>query len=278
MIYIQTLNYYSEQNIIQLFKSLSNDDFFYKNCKYIIVDNSNTFKMSEEKKIPSYFKYEILKPKENLGFSNGHNYGFNKLSIKDEDIFVVANNDININDLHFFKNIFENVKKDELISPVIHSSKGIWFSASKFNSFGEIKQKKKLIGHSQFIPGCFLIMRASSFKKIGMFDSDFFMYCDDIDFSLKAQRLNFNLIVKNFSIFHDVGSGEDGNYSHVYLFHNTRNRLICSYTFFGLKGLLYFIIKYGIFRVIQLLIKLDFRGIIVSQSGLFSGLKKCIKS
>jgi hypothetical protein len=82
--------------------------------------------------------------------------------------------------------------------------------------------------------------------------------------------------VINQSIIHKVGSGEKGSYSDVYLYWNTRNRLIVlreHHLGISPVNLAYYLFKYGAARTIQLALysQVPMRQIAMVWRGLWDG-------
>jgi GT2 family glycosyltransferase len=48
---------------------------------------------------------------------------------------------------------------------------------------------------SEYLSGCAMLIKKDVFKKIGLFDERFFLYYEDADFSLRAKKANFDLII-----------------------------------------------------------------------------------
>ena len=56
-----------------------------------------------------------------------------------------------------------------------------------------------------FATGCCFAMRSNDFKKIGMFDESFDMYCEDVDLSLRIAKSGGKIhYVPQSKIYHNV--------------------------------------------------------------------------
>ncbi|MFZ5801278.1 MAG: glycosyltransferase family 2 protein [Candidatus Omnitrophota bacterium] len=44
-----------------------------------------------------------------------------------------------------------------------------------------------------WVSACYLIMRRQAIEKVGLFDERFFMYCEDVDWCLRAKKLGFKI-------------------------------------------------------------------------------------
>ena len=65
-----------------------------------------------------------------------------------------------------------------------------------------------------FATGCCFAMRSNDFKKIGMFDESFNMYCEDVDFSLRIAKSGGKIhFVPKSKIYHNVSHSFGGQKS-----------------------------------------------------------------
>ena len=54
-----------------------------------------------------------------------------------------------------------------------------------------------------WVSGACMLIKTSAFKKIGIFDSSYFLYYEDVDWSVRAQKLGYlNYYNGNVNIFH----------------------------------------------------------------------------
>lgn len=81
------------------------------------------------------------------------------------------------------------------------------FPASRFFSGyyrGEIPENA--IAKVDVLTGAFMLVRSSVFEKVGLFDEDFFMYGEDVDFSMRIRNKGFsNYYIGERSIVHFKG-------------------------------------------------------------------------
>lgn len=56
-----------------------------------------------------------------------------------------------------------------------------------------------------YLSGCFMLLRSSAFKKVGMFDTQFFMYPEDIDLTRRLHVIGKTECVPSVSITHQHG-------------------------------------------------------------------------
>jgi hypothetical protein len=70
-------------------------------------------------------------------------------------------------------------------------------------SIHEVNAKKDEVLGTDYITGCAMLVRAEVFRKIGLFDEDFFLYWEDVDFSLRTKKAGFkSMVVSNSWVYH----------------------------------------------------------------------------
>jgi len=193
-------SYYSEKRLKNVVKNL-------KHFNIIIIENSlqNDVKLKFEKK---YSNVKVIIPKKNLGLAAGYNLGIKKAKTK----FVFLNNpDIEISHSSIMKllNYARIIKKFGIISPVYKNQKYHKNYGSNKNLF-----LKNNIHSVDWIDNNFLIDK-SKIKKF-LFDENYFLYFETIDFCLNLKRKGKNLyIIKNIKFEHFGSKSVDSKYDDV---------------------------------------------------------------
>ncbi|MFA6391505.1 MAG: glycosyltransferase family 2 protein [Patescibacteria group bacterium] len=189
----------------------------------IVVDNKSEDRTREI--IKENFKDVILIENDNnQGFAKGNNIGINKALSLGADYVVLLNQDTEVSD-NFVKSgvqyLEDNVNVG-LASPIIQypDSDKVWFAGSKLfrgkdilshptTKVGEHINKKSALEKidknitADWLPACALFIKKDVFQKIGLIDESFFMYGEDLDFSLRALRAGYQLgVVSNMTIVH----------------------------------------------------------------------------
>jgi len=54
----------------------------------------------------------------------------------------------------------------------------------------------------EFVSGCFFLISGERFRQLHGFDSNFFLYCEDADLSLRASQLGQNYVVARAAVYH----------------------------------------------------------------------------
>ncbi|MFH1535101.1 MAG: glycosyltransferase family 2 protein [Patescibacteria group bacterium] len=193
------------------------------NFGVIVVDN-NSIDGTKEIIIKNFKDVILIENHENLGFAAGNNVGIKKALSLGADYVCLLNQDTEVsNDFaqNCVKYLVEN-RKVGLASPIIlfPNSKKIWFAGSKIfrgreilkhatTKIGEHTNKKISLSDfdknskADWLPACALFISKHVFDKIGLIDEKFFMYGEDVDFSLRAKIAGYELgIIDNTTIIH----------------------------------------------------------------------------
>ncbi len=143
----------------------------------------------------------------NLGFARAVNQGI-KLAQKKfaPDYFFLLNPDAYL-EKDCLKNLLNTDNPNSsLISPLIlePENEQLWFSGGKINWFkmrtehlendrSTLLQSKHQKLATDYLTGCALLIPQAVIQRIGLFDENFFLYYEDADFSLRAQKAGFPL-------------------------------------------------------------------------------------
>lgn len=197
---------------------------FVDGIEIVIVDNGST-DGSIDFINNNYGKNFIIENKENLGFAEANNIGIEHS--RGEYILTLNNDTVIEND--FFINLFEAVAQSE-------ESVGMW--APKILSISDNEtidsvggllvsrcgiakgRGRNKIDEGQFddvqsfIPSaCCALYKREMLNNIGLFDKDFFAYCEDTDLGLRAIRAGYKCEnVPLAKVYHHY-SGTTGKYS-----------------------------------------------------------------
>ena len=84
---------------------------------------------------------------------------------------------------------------------------------------------------TEFINGCLMLFDQSVISRVGWWDESYFLYFEDADFCVRAQRKNVSLYYDpSIVIWHKVSQSTGGSGSKLHVKYQERNRLR-----FGLK-------------------------------------------
>lgn len=212
----------------------------YDSSKYkvniVVVDNGS--KRDETQYLKQKYKDLILiRSEENLGFAGGNNLGINKAMAKGADYVLLINNDT-VLDEYMLQRLFENAQLNVVLtSKILYYNKPntIWGEGGKIdwkkgNSYnGKINQKddhavKKY--YCEFTSGCCMFIPCNVIKKVGLLNSDYFMYCEDTEYCIRLKKAGIKIMVIPTAIlYHKVSMSSGGEDSPFSIYYMTRNRL-----------------------------------------------------
>lgn len=185
-----------------------------------VIDN-DTDNRIQKKKIHTKLPIKIYTTHKNMGWGSGANNGIVHALADGCSYILLLNNDAIVS-----KNIFVNMlpffEKEEIgmVSPVIlyyDNPNIIWCSGGKLNRkflfTKHLFMNKSINSLTSLEPieadygGTCLLVKTEVFKKIGLFDSRYFLYAEDVEWCFRAKTAGFRLIYdpKTF-VFHKISA------------------------------------------------------------------------
>lgn len=215
------------RNFINSLKQVKTVDF-----KLILVNNNQKIDWlkSETKGLQSS---AVIGSEENLGFCAGSNLGIKKALSEDTGYVLLLNGDTTVSPdiLRELLKYQKNNPKVGLLSPIITDSdneKIVFYGGGIINRFfGYVRHqhmgeeyKKGYIksGTTDFASGCCMLVKKEVFKKIGFLNEDYFIYFDDPDFSLRAQKAGFKVHILGLPLVSHINSSNKLNAKAAYYF------------------------------------------------------------
>lgn len=218
---------------------------------YVVDNGSTNDSVTVIKKAHPWVN--VIETGKNLGFTGGNNVGI-KAAMKGEADFVwLLNNDIIADkDALVLLRGFED-KSVGLAGSKIYFAPGREYHSNRYTKSdrgkvlwyagGHIDWDNMYASHrgvdevdggqydkieqTPFVTGCSMMIRNNVIEKIGNLDDKFYLYLEDLDYSLKAQKAGFKIFYFPDSIIWHVNAGSSGgpgNPMHEYYL--TRNRLL----------------------------------------------------
>jgi len=221
-VFVIILNYNGKDVLKKCLLSVFKND--YPNFETVLVDNNSTDGSLEMAKA-DFSKANFIKNEENLGFSSGNNVGIRFALERMADYVLLLNNDVEVEKdfLSRLVDIGEKNPKIGILSPLIFNgnTKQIWFSGGtiswlRMKSFHKRSAKTSDFYESPFLTGCSMLVKKEVFKKIGLFDEDYFLYWEDADFSLRAGKAGFEKVVVTSSWVYHFEKSEKNKESKIY--------------------------------------------------------------
>jgi GT2 family glycosyltransferase len=232
------VNYKRAHDTIECVRSLRQGS--YQDFEIIIVDNGSE-DGSLEKLRAACVDTTILPSRENLGFAEGNNLGIRKALQSESKFLLLLNNDTVVSDevLYHLLQTMETHPEAGIVGGKIlyyDRPKRLWFAGGFFNpdsalgghwgideeDAGEYDVPRRC----DYISGCCLMFRRSVVERIGMLESAYFAYLEDVEFCLRAGRAGFAVMYQPAAVIYHKISTTSAWDSPLYIYFNLRNKLL----------------------------------------------------
>ncbi len=286
------VHYNGDEETRECLKSLRKIDCTDLDVSTIVIDNgSKEIFTAAPSILPE--KTTLLRSDTNLGFTSGNNLGIrHAFENFDPDYVLLLNNDTTV-DKDFLVKLIECAKRSEnvgAITPAIYFSPGREYHKGSYQenevgkvfwyAGGSIDWKNLDAFHrgvdevdrghfsvqreSDFATGCCMLIPRKVLDQVGLFDSRYFLYLEDVDLSLRIAKAGYRLLFCSDSyIWHKNAGSSGGAGSALQQYYQNRNRL-------------FFFTKYANWRikltVMRFAVKLLFTGTSMEQRATFDWL------
>nr|WP_294682093.1 glycosyltransferase family 2 protein [uncultured Anaerotignum sp.] len=225
-VYIILLNYRGFEDTSSCIDSLHQID--YPSYEVVVVDNCSndgSYEQLREKYSDCIF---LLAPG-NDGFSAGNNIGIHYALDHGADYVLMLNNDTVVKP-DFLTRMMESVNEDTVVTPTIYyydEPRKIWYADGKINfnrctvSNGSDQKGK----YCNYASGCCLLMSRKVLETVGDWAEEYFMYYEDMDYSLRIIQSGFKIYYENTAVVYHKAGRSAGKKSKLSIYYNVRNRL-----------------------------------------------------
>jgi GT2 family glycosyltransferase len=244
LVSIIVVTYNSEQYITKCLKSILNLKYHRK--EIIVVDSSST---DSTIKLVSKLsgKLKMVESKQNLGYAGANNLGFSKSRGK---YILLLNPDTEI-EKDALDHLVSALEGNDIASAAqpsvfLYIQRKLLNLTGKevhFLGFDWIRDYRKKVlppsGEISSISGSAVLLRASTLKRIGLFDPEYFMYYEDSDLSWRMRLAGKTMVyVPSSTVYHDYKFHRGSNRATQEKFaYYERNRLITVLKNYELKTL-----------------------------------------
>lgn len=212
----------------------------YPNLSIILVDN-NSQDGSAEELARAFPDLPLLIQSHNLGYAGGNNAGIQHALGTDSEYILITNDDVTF-ERGFLEPMVALLQRDRgvgVVSPKVfraESAGNVFAAAGEFSWLlctGLDRGRNKSSYESttlecdvEYVPGVLLLSRREVFETVGLLDERFFMYFEDVEFSRRARNQYRMMYTARSVAYHKGGAGRGWrNYSILYLYYHTRNRI-----------------------------------------------------
>ncbi|UYP47982.1 hypothetical protein NEF87_004267 [Candidatus Lokiarchaeum ossiferum] len=230
------VGFYQDNNFIKCMQTLTTQ--LYNNYEIVLVWSKkdpilNIQSYLTENKLNTE-KIRIYGFEENLGFSIGYNIAVEKAN---GDYVIIINPDVEIspNFIEKLFNTYLRLKREKrtekiIIGPRICNPTGILeFSRRTINFLGFSNpdySKTSKIRRTMITSGCCFLIEKQLFQRLHGFDEEYFMYHEDIDFSIRASMIDCMQYVDNSIRLLHLKNDEGYKLGKFKYFYHERNRLM----------------------------------------------------
>jgi GT2 family glycosyltransferase len=217
LVYIVVLAWNHKEETLASLESLSASD--YAAMRLVVVDNASTDGTAETVRA-RFPAVEVLRSETNRGISGGYNLGIDYALKQAADYVAVANNDIEVDRamLSALVRTLEDQPQAGMAMPKLYHYYGdrthLWCPGAYWRPFPpEVKMSVDIADGPPFdtlhpidyAPSCFLLIRREALEKVGGFDTGYFFYYDDWDFSVRMRKAGYTILfVPEAKLWHKV--------------------------------------------------------------------------
>lgn len=193
---------------------------YYQNYKVVVVDNGSQDGSDKllEKQFPEII---LLRNETNIGFTGGNNRGIDYALANHFKYLMLLNNDTEV-EPDFLNKLINVIQTDSRIGAVqpkfffLHNKDRVWNAGGKIirsigwvRTIGENKFSHKKYDkphETEWITGCCFLVRTSIVKKIGGLNDRFFIYFEDVEWSLRIKAAGYSLAYcPQAIVYHEAG-------------------------------------------------------------------------
>lgn len=223
---ILVLNWNGADDTLDCLHSLQ--ELSYSNAEVVVIDNGSEDDSVNKIRL-EYPKIRILELESNLLYGGGNNAGLGWAVEHEFEYVVFLNNDTTV-EADFLEPLiagFESSKKVGMIAPLMCYSATpdlVWYGGGRVNLWTGVVEHHHIREHisviepnlrkTDYITGCCLMMPTKLATSLGGFDLSFKMYGEDVDLSLRARAVGYELLFEpNSKIYHKVSASVGGEFA-----------------------------------------------------------------
>ena len=202
------VNYHSGEDTIACIRSIREQET--EHTYIVVVDNSQPNDASLNELPKNFSDLIVLPTSSNIGFGRANNLGIEWAQRNLHfDYLVLINNDTLIGPKAFsaLKTPFQSKENIGMTTgKILYSdqTEKVWYGGATINRWkgwpeiSDFNQVATPDGANkerevEFVSGCLMMFSAESIKKLGGFDADFFMYCEDLELCLRIAESGYKM-------------------------------------------------------------------------------------
>jgi hypothetical protein len=210
--------------------------------RIFVVDNGSTDRSPEKLRQEFDGRVEFVASPCNLGYAGGNNLGIRRALEGGADLVLLLNNDTTVDESFLTalqRTVMQHPNHHLFGAKIFYYRRPhtLWYAGGGYNSWlAKVRQygmndadgpPYQCAVDTSFITGCCLLIRREVFDRIGFLDDALYLYSEDLDFCMRAERAGLrSLFVPEARLWHHIGAFRDGELSPLYLYYQTRNRYV----------------------------------------------------
>jgi len=197
----------------------------YPHWEILVVDNGSR-DGSPEKILERFPDITLIRNAANLGFAGGNNVGIDAALISGADYVLILNNDTVVHPEMVLELVVAAHQSGDraVVCPKIYWSGDptrLWYAGGRVNlwtgrftnigrnQFDHVSEDSP--AETDFATGCCMLVPRHVLERVGKFDANYFLYCEDVDWSLRCSRAGFRLLcVPRAKLWHVEGGASGG--------------------------------------------------------------------
>ena len=209
--------------------------------KLLVIDNSSSDASAEIVAQVADPRVELIVNTVNVGYAQACNQGLLHLARAGSDEILFINNDTEF-DTTLFDTLAARRREHgaDAVTPRItyfDDPSRDWYRGGRFVFWkgfqgvhfakpGQRNTPAETANWTDTAPGCCVLIRLETFKRIGLFDPTYFVYFEDVDFFLRMQRAGLRLLcLSDTVIAHKISLATGGSQSDFSLRYYQRNQI-----------------------------------------------------
>jgi hypothetical protein len=235
-IFIVILQYNNSQDTVRCLESLK--ELSWHDFEAIIVENASDIQhlnnmrlFVESQKKTGEKRFRLISNKSNLGYAAGNNTGIKYALERGADYVLILNPDTVV-EKRFLEKLIDTAQRSSktgIVGPAVNEGNGMiycgkvkWLKSELEHS--ALKPRSYILKSNFYIPGVAMLVNKKVFKKIGFFDERYFLYFEDVDFCVRAQKTGFKLAVAPGAVIHHRPSSSTSKLGAAFLlYYHYRN-------------------------------------------------------
>jgi glycosyltransferase involved in cell wall biosynthesis len=200
LVCVIVLNYNGIDHLNYCLPSLLATD--YANYQVLLVDNASSdasLRMVADK----HPRVSIIASRKNLGWSGGNNLGIAKAIESGAKYVILANNDIKV-DSRWLREAVATAEMDPRIGIIGFN---VFEADGRVDNVADFLMARQVWSEVQFLPtgnvgGMAMFVRAAVFGEIGVIDEGYFVYGEENDFQIRAEKAGYRTVSINVPVWH----------------------------------------------------------------------------